>query len=159
MSPLYQIHEKAEVGPGCFLSDAKVWQFATVEGGVMFGLGVVVGSCAWIGRGSRIGHNTRIQHGAFICRDASIGENVFIGPNVVLADDKHPVVNNPKYKAEPPYIQDNVSIGAGAVILPGVTVGEGAKIGAGAVVVYNVPPHALVVGVPGKAQLTDAYHD
>jgi acetyltransferase-like isoleucine patch superfamily enzyme len=92
----------------------------------------------------------RIQHGAFLPNRARIGDRVFIGPNATFTDDRYPEVNNPRYKAEPPIVEDDVAIGAGAVILPGVRIGRGALIGAGAVVTKDVPPSAVVVGNPAR---------
>jgi acetyltransferase-like isoleucine patch superfamily enzyme len=78
----------------------------------------------------------------------TIEDNVFIGPCAVTMNDKYPVVNNPSYVACPPYLETHCSIGAGAVILPGVRVGRGSMVGAGAVVTKDVAPLTLVVGCP-----------
>ncbi len=76
-----------------------------------------------------------------------IGHDVFIGPNATLTDDKYPQAGR-SYKALPPVLEDSCSIGAGAVILPGVTVGRGALVGAGAVVAHNVGSGHTAKGVP-----------
>jgi acetyltransferase-like isoleucine patch superfamily enzyme len=132
-----------------FGENCTVWQYATICEDVVIGHEVVIGSGAWIGAGSEIGHGTRIQHGAFIPKKTEIGAFVFIGPNVTLTDDKYPVAGAP-YDPHPPVLEAHCSIGAGAVILPGVRVGEGAMIGAGAVVTQDVPPHAVVYGCPAR---------
>lgn len=137
-----------QCGPNC-----TIWQYATICADVVMGEGVVIGSGAWIGRGVRIGAYTRIQHGAFIPNHTVIGEHVFIGPNVVLTDDKYPMAGNTEYHPEPPTLQDYCSIGAGAVILPGVTIGESAMVGAGSVVTQDVPTLATVVGCPAHRLL------
>ena len=141
---LADIHESVRFGENC-----KVWQFATICEQTKLGEGVVVGSAAWIGRECVIGDFTRIQHGAFIPNHTHIGRSVFIGPNVVLTDDKRPKVGR-LYRPEPPILQDDCSIGAGAVILPGVKIGRGAMIGAGAVVTQDVPDFAVMIGSPAK---------
>jgi maltose O-acetyltransferase len=68
----------------------------------------------------------------------------------MFADDRYPRVNNPRYHAEPPTIEDDVAVGMGVVVLPGVTLGRGCVIGAGAVVTFDVPPYMTVVGNPAR---------
>lgn len=130
--------------------ECVIWQFATVCEGAVLGNHVVIGSCAWVGKRASLGNDVRIQHGAFVVNDAKVGNRVFIGPNVTFTDDKYPMVNNAQYEAAPPIVEDDVSIGAGAVICPGVTLGRGACIGAGAVVTHNVDPFTTVVGIPAR---------
>lgn len=142
--PFADIHESVRFGENC-----TVWQFATICENTQLGESVVVGSAAWVGRGCVIGNFTRIQHGAFIPNHTKIGRSVFIGPNAVLTDDKMPKVGK-LYTPAPPILEDDCSIGAGAVILPGVTIGRGAMIGAGAVVTQDVPAFAVVMGTPAK---------
>lgn len=143
------VHEMANVHPFATLGPGTVvWSFATVGRMVRTGAECVIGSCAYVGHNSRLGDMVRIQHGAFIPNRSVIGHRVFIGPNATLTDDRHPVVLNPNYKAEPPVIEDDVSIGAGAVILPGVHLGQGCRVGAGAVVTKSVAPHQTVRGNP-----------
>ena len=67
-----------------------------------------------------------------------------------MTDDKYPKAGNHAYRPEPPTLKDHCSIGAGAVLLPGIVIGEGATVGAGAVVARNVRPFATVVGVPAQ---------
>lgn len=135
-----------------FGRDCTVWQYATICHDVVLGDGVVVGSNVWIGAGTHIGDGTRIQHGAFIPKGSVIGQSVFIGPNATLTDDKYPSANKTSpYHAEPPVLKDLCSLGAGCVILPGVTVGRGAMVGAGAVVIKDVLPFETVIGVPAES--------
>ena len=78
-----------------------------------------------------------------------IEDDVFLGPNITIANDKYP----PRYDSslwEPPVIKKKATIGAGVVICPGVTIGEGAIIGAGAVVVRDVPPDQVWLGIPAR---------
>jgi acetyltransferase-like isoleucine patch superfamily enzyme len=86
--------------------------------------------------------------GAAIPNDAFIGHRVYIGPNVVLANDARPYVGMPSAMHHSPEIEDDAVIGANAVLLPGVIIGRGALVGAGAVVTRSVPPFTTVVGNP-----------
>lgn len=145
---LCAIDPTVEFGENC-----TVWQFSTICAETSIGEGVVVGSAAWIGRGCQIGNYTRIQHGVFIPNHTHIGRGVFLGPNVTLTDDKHPKANT-LYIPHPPILEDDCSIGAGAVILPGVRIGTGATVGAGAVVSRDIPPFTTYAGVPARQLLT-----
>lgn len=127
----------------------KIWPFTQILDDTTIAAGTVIGSCCFIGKHCRIGKGVHIQHGAFIPHKTVIEDFVFIGPNVVLTDDVRPRAGKP-YIPEPPVICRGASIGAGAVICPGVRVGEGAMIGAGSVVTSDVVMGDLVVGVPGK---------
>ena len=137
-----------------FAENCTIYHGAVVCDEVIVEEHVVIGSGVFVGRGTFIGRGTRIQHGAFIPCQTMIGREVFIGPNSTLCDDKYPRVNQ-TYKAEPPIVSDHASIGAGAVILPGVKIGHHAVVGAGAVVSRDIPPYALVTGVPARIQRHD----
>jgi UDP-2-acetamido-3-amino-2,3-dideoxy-glucuronate N-acetyltransferase len=122
--------------------------------GVILGDHVSIGSHVEIGRGSVIGQGTRIGKGVFLPSNSSIGDEVFIGPNVTFCDDKYPRVANRDYNAQPPYVGDRASIGAGCVILPGVKIGAGAMLGAGSVITSDVPANALIYGEPARVKRT-----
>lgn len=113
------------------------------------GNNVSIGSNTAIEPGCIIGNNTRIHGGCFVVR-AVIGEGVFIGPNTTFTDDPHPAC--PKYlECKPPInIADYASIGANVTLLPGVSIGKGALIGAGAVVTEDVPDFEVWAGNPAK---------
>jgi UDP-2-acetamido-3-amino-2,3-dideoxy-glucuronate N-acetyltransferase len=139
----------AVIHPSVIVPDtSKIWDFAIVEAGVTIGPQCAIGSHVFLGAYTTLGQAVRIQHGAFITRRTQIGDRVFIGPNVTFTDDKRPMVNNPRYRPQPPIVEDDVSIGGHAVILPGVRLGRGCTIGAGAVVTKVVPPYTTVVGNP-----------
>jgi acetyltransferase-like isoleucine patch superfamily enzyme len=78
----------------------------------------------------------------------TIGDHVFVGPRAVLTNDRYPVRTDDDLRG--PTVEDHVSIGANATILPGVTVGERSFVAAGAVVTRDVPPDTLAVGVPAE---------
>jgi UDP-2-acetamido-3-amino-2,3-dideoxy-glucuronate N-acetyltransferase len=132
------------------MAEPKIYPGATVCEGVTFGAGCVVGTNVYIGKFCQLGEQVRIQHGAFIPNRTIIGNRVFIGPNSTMTDDAWPRVNNPQYHADPPILEDDCNIGAGAILLPGVRVGHHATVGAGAVVTKDVAPYTVVVGCPAR---------
>ena len=145
------IDPQAKVSVDVHLGDfIKIWAFAHVMDGVVIGDYCSIGGCAEIGRGSKIGNHTRIGYGVFLPYNSHVGDYVFIGPRAVFTDDRYPAVENENYTAEPPYIELGASIGAGAVILPGITIGHHAMIGAGAVVTHDVEPYSVIVGNPAR---------
>lgn len=130
--------------------DTVVWQFSTVREGVQVGARCVIGSSCYVGVGTSLGDDVRIQDKCHLTDHMAVGSRVFFGPGVVTMNDRHPVVNNPAYKREPPIIEDDVTVGAAAVILPGVRLGRGCVVGAGAVVTKDVAPGITVIGCPAR---------
>jgi len=102
--------------------------------------------------GSVVGQNCRIQAFAYLCPGVTIGNNVFIGPHVCFTNDKYPLTSmfDDDFKPIRTFVDDNAAIGAGAIILPGVTIGKFAMVGAGAVVLKDVKPGTTVVGNPAR---------
>ena len=100
----------------------------------------------WIGNNVQIGHRCKIEALAFIPDGVTLGNDVFIGPHVCFTNDREP----PSELLEKTHVGNGASIGAGAIIVCGITIGDGARIGAGSVVTKNVPPDALVYGVPAR---------
>ena len=115
-------------------------------GDCIIGKNCTIHSHVWIADRVSIGNNVKIQAFSFIPQGVRIGNNVFIGPRVTFTNDKHPPSNEWLITI----VSDDVSIGAGAVILPGLTIGKGAKIGAGAIVTKDVPEKTLVYGNPAR---------
>jgi len=108
---------------------------------------VAVGTATIIDGNVTIGNDVSIQSMVYIPTNTRIGNHVFIGPNAVLTNDRYP----PSYgQMEGPVIKDRAAIGANTTILPGVCIGEGALIAAGAVVTRDVPDRMLAVGSPAK---------
>jgi acetyltransferase-like isoleucine patch superfamily enzyme len=135
------IHEFAQV------SGVKFWHDALSNiGQCTIGKGTIVHSHVWIGDRVKIGEDCRIQAFSFIPTNVRLGRKVFVGPRVTFTNDKHP----PSDQWEITIVGDFVSIGAGAIILPGVTLGDGCTIGAGAVVTKSIPPGETWVGNPAK---------
>lgn len=132
---------------------ASVWHYAVVLADAVIGAQCNVGSGCEIGRGTVIGAYSRIGSGTFLPPNTTIGERVFIGPHVVMCDDRHPRVPSPgipSYFAEPPVIEDDAVVGAGAVLLPGVRIGRNARVAAGALVTKDVPENGFVRSEPAR---------
>ena len=114
------------------------------------GDGTKVGAFAEIGHNVVIGEDCSIGCGVFIPENVIVKNNVFIGPHVVFTNDKY-APSKGKWRNEPPtVVEDEVSIGANATILPNIVIGKGAKIGAGSVVTKSVVSYAIMVGSPAR---------
>ena len=98
----------------------------------------------------RMGSGVRIMSHVYISSRTWFGDNVFVGPGVKFLNDRYPCRRDPPPTPRGATIQDDVMIGGGCTILPGVTIGERSFIAAGAVVNRDVPPRSFVVGVPGR---------
>jgi UDP-2-acetamido-3-amino-2,3-dideoxy-glucuronate N-acetyltransferase len=140
-----------------FGDDVKVWSFVNLYG-CRIGDRSVVGTFVEIQRGAVVGADCRIQSHSFLCDGVRLGDGVFVGHGVMFTNDIYPRATNPDgsaqseadWKVVETRICKRASIGSNATILCGITIGEGALVGAGAVVTKNVPPYAIVAGVPAK---------
>ncbi|WP_224403937.1 acyltransferase [Pseudonocardia sp. ICBG1034] len=138
--------------------DARIWHLAQIREDAVVGRGCVVGRGAYVGNGVRVGDNCKIQNYALVYDPARLADGVFVGPAAVLTNDTHPRAVNPdgtpKSAADwDPVgvtVDEGASIGARAVCVAPVHIGAWATVAAGAVVTRDVPPHALVVGVPAR---------
>ena len=136
---------------------ARIFNFVNAYG-CEIGDGSKVGSFVEIQKGAKIGKNCKISSHTFICDGVEIGDEVFVGHNVSFINDKFPAATNPDgslqtdadWKCVPTRVGRRVSIGTSATILCGITIGDGAVIGAGSVVTKDVPAGATVVGVPAR---------
>jgi len=111
---------------------------------------VSIGTLSVVEHHVHIGNNVRIHTQAFIPEFAVLEDGCWIGPNVVLTNAKYPLSQGVKESLAGPVIRKGAKIGANATLLPGVEVGENAIVGAGAVVVHDVPAGAVVVGNPAR---------
>lgn len=109
---------------------------------------VIVGTDTVIDGTTEIGSHVSLQTGVYIPTDTTIGSNVFVGPRAVMTNDPYPVRRDEPL--EGPTLEDGVSIGANATILPGVRIGAGSFVAAGATVTEDVPPHTLALGTPAR---------
>jgi len=137
--------------------NVKIFDFVNLYG-CMIGDDTKVGTFVEIQKNATIGKNCKISSHTFICEGVHIEDNVFIGHNVTFINDKLPrsinedgsMQTEEDWKVVETYIKKGASIGSSATILCGITVGEKAIVGAGAVVTKDVPPNSVVAGVPAK---------
>ncbi len=146
------IHPTAIVeGPGTHIgADTRIWHFVHVMPGAWIGRRCSIGQGCFIGK-VRIGHGCRIQNHVSIYDGVTLEDDVFLGPSCVFTNVKHPrahVQRKDEYART--LVCKGATIGANATIVCGVTIGEYAMIGAGAVITADVPPHALVIGTPAR---------
>ena len=149
-SPSYFVHPLADVQTRQIGAHSKIWQFCVVLAGARIGRNCNICSHGFIENQVVIGDDVTVKNGVYLYDGITLEDQVFIGPNATLTNDK-----TPRSKASPEafpttLVKRGASIGGGAVILPGVTIGEYAMIGAGAVVTRDVPAHATVVGNPAR---------
>lgn len=116
--------------------------------GCYIGDNVTIGAFVEIGSGVMVGNNSKIQSHCFIPSGVTIGKNVFIGPNVTFLNDKYPPSKGVHWKKV--IIEDDVVIGGGSTILPGVILEKGCIVGAGSVVTKNIKTNKMVIGNPAK---------
>lgn len=117
-------------------------------GSAKIGSRCTIHSHVWVGNEVVIGDDCKLQAFAFLPTGVKLGNKVFVGPRVVFTNDKHPPSGGKGWSET--IVEDGVSIGAGAIILPGLTLGRGSVIGAGAVVTRSVLPGVTVVGNPAR---------
>lgn len=151
--PTASVDSRADLGDG-----VRVWHEAQIREGASIGPGCIIGKGAYVDLGVHVGANCKIQNYALVYHGSWLGEGVFIGPAAILTNDPRPRAITPDgalksaddWECGQIVIEDGASIGAGAIVLPGVRIGRFALIGAGAVVTRDVPPHALVAGNPAR---------
>ena len=146
-----QIHPSADVSPEAEIGDGtSIWHWAQVREGAHIGRNCNIGKDVYIDAGVVVGDLCKIQNFATLYKGLRVGNRVFIGPHACFTNDTYPRAVNPDWQVVPTTVEDGASIGANATILCGLTIGRNAMVAAGAVVTKNVPPHALVAGVPAK---------
>jgi len=124
-----------------------------IRPGVVIGDNSDIRDHVFLAEGCRIGRNTKVFQFANIAAYTKIGDNCFIGLHAVFSNDKkicYPIEEGNNWKMEPSVVEDNVRIGIGAVILPGIRIASGCTIGAGAVVTKSTLPNTTYVGNPAK---------
>jgi UDP-2-acetamido-3-amino-2,3-dideoxy-glucuronate N-acetyltransferase len=154
-----RIHATADVAASAQIGQgAAIWHYAQVREDCVIGENVIIGRGAYIGNGVRIGANSKIQNYALVYEPAVLETGVFIGPGVILTNDEYPRAVNPDlsqktgsdWDATGVTIREGASVGAGSICVAPVEIGAWALVAAGSTVTKNVPAFALVAGVPAK---------
>ncbi len=143
--PLALVEEGAAIG-----SDTRVWAFAHILPGAVVGNDCNICDGVFVENNVRIGDRVTIKCGVQLWDGLVLEDDVFVGPNATFTNDAFPRSKQYLEKNSTTLIREGASIGANATILPGLTIGERAMVGAGAVVLHDVPPMAIVVGNPAR---------
>jgi len=150
--PFQQIAPDVKLGKG-----VRIYAFTNLYG-CEIGDDVKIGTFVEIQKGAKIGNRCKISSHSFVCEGVILEEEVFVGHNVTFINDRYPRATNAEGRLQseadwqciPTLVKKGASIGSGATLLCGITVGEYAIVGAGSVVTKDVPPHSVVVGNPAK---------
>lgn len=145
--PTSVVDENVEIGAG-----TKIWYFCHIQSGAQIGKKCSFGQNVNVSNNVKIGDGVKVQNNVSIYEGVELGDYVFCGPSCVFTNDLTPRAKYPKghdgYKKT--VVEEGASIGANATVVCGYRIGKWALIGAGAVVVSDVPAHALMLGVPAR---------
>ena len=147
VDPTAVIDKEVKLGKG-----TKIWHFVHIMKDAIIGKDCVIADYVYVGKGVKIGNNVKIENRATIFEGVTIDDNAFVGPHVVFTNDLYPRSIKPNWKIFPTFVKKGCSLGAGSVIVCGVTIGEYAMIGAGSVVTKDVPPFSLNYGNPSRVR-------
>ena len=153
MESNYFVHDSSYIDENVNIGEGtKIWHFSHIQSGAVVGKKCSIGQNVNIANNVKIGNHVKIQNNVSVYEGVELEDYVFCGPSMVFTNIKVPRSEFPQkgsdYYAKT-LVKKSASIGANATILCGITIGEYAMIGAGAVVAKDVPPYALVVGNPG----------
>ena len=150
----YFVHNSSYIDKNVEIGNkTNIWHFSHVQQGAKIGMGCSIGQNVNIGNNVLIGDNVKIQNNVSIYEGVELEDYVFCGPSMVFTNIKVPRSEFPQRGSEfylKTLVKKSASIGANATIVCGVTIGEYAMIGSGAVVTKDIPSFALVVGNPAK---------
>jgi UDP-2-acetamido-3-amino-2,3-dideoxy-glucuronate N-acetyltransferase len=144
--PSSVIDGPCEIGAG-----TKIWHFCHVMTDARIGDSCILGQNVFVGRGVVIGNGVKIQNNVSVYEGVELEDNVFVGPSVVFTNVRNPRAHiERKHEFQKTLVRHDATIGANATIMCGTTLGCFSLVGAGAVVVQDVPDFALVIGVPAR---------
>jgi len=148
----FTVHPSAIVDSGAIVGGgSRIWHFAHVCAGAVIGERCSLGQGVFVGNRVRIGNNVKIQNNVSVYDNVTLEDDVFCGPSMVFTNVHNPrsaVIRKDEYRDT--VVRRGATLGANCTVVCGVTVGEHAFVGAGAVVTRDVPPFALVAGVPAR---------
>ena len=146
------IHPTAIVDPGARIGDdCRIWHWVHVSGGAVIGSRCSLGQNVYVGNRVVIGNNCKIQNNVSVYDAVTLEDDVFCGPSMVFTNVYNPrsaVVRKNEYRQT--LVKKGATLGANCTIVCGITIGEFAFVGAGAVINRDVRPYALMAGVPGR---------
>jgi UDP-2-acetamido-3-amino-2,3-dideoxy-glucuronate N-acetyltransferase len=145
----YKIHPSSDVQTDNIGDGTNIWQYCVVLGNAVIGNNCNICALCFIENKVKIGNNVTLKNGVYLWDGITIEDNVQIGPNVTFTNDKYPRAKQ-AYEMQFTVIKKNASIGAGSIILGGITIGENAMIGAGSIVTKDIPANELWYGNPAK---------
>ena len=145
-------HETALVHPDAKIGDkTRLWARTNVQAGAVIGKNCNICDGTFVEKGAVIGDNVTIKHNVSIFDGVTIADDVFIGSNIAFINDRYPRSNRKdQWTLEKTFVKQGATLGANAVIMCGITIGEYAVVGAGSVVTKNVSAHTIVLGNPAK---------
>jgi len=143
--PTAVVDKTAKIGDG-----TKIWHFVHVRENAEIGVGCVLGHSVYIDREVKIGDRVKLENRANVYQGVKIEDDVFVGPHVTFSNDPYPRSFSIDWKVLSTVVKKGASIGAGSVVMCGITIEEYAMIGAGSVVTKDIPPHALAYGNPAE---------
>lgn len=148
----YQVHASAIIDEGAQIGDgSRVWHFVHVCAGARIGKGVSLGQNVFVGNNVLIGDNCKIQNNVSVYDNVTLENGVFCGPSMVFTNVYNPrSLIERKNEYRDTLVKKGATLGANCTIVCGVTIGEFAFVGAGAVINKDVPAYALMVGVPAR---------
>lgn len=150
LSPSWRAHPAALVESDQIGAGTRIWAFAHVLSGAVIGRDCNIGDHCYIEGGVVLGDAVVVKNGVSIWDGVTLEDRVFAGPNVAFTNDRVPRAKTPRPEWDRTLVRAGASLGANATILPGITIGRHALIGAGAVVTRDVPDYALMLGNPAR---------
>jgi acetyltransferase-like isoleucine patch superfamily enzyme len=145
------IHPSADVDPSAVIGEGtRVWQNVVILAGARIGRDCNLNANTLVEGGAQIGDRVTLKCGVYVWDGIVLEDDVFVGPNATFTNDPRPRSRQRPERFAVTRVGKGASIGAGSVILPGLTIGAGAMIGAGAVVTRDVPPGETWVGNPAR---------
>lgn len=149
---IYYQHESAIIDEGAEIGEgSRIWHFSHVCGGARIGRGVSLGQNVFVGNKVVIGDHCKVQNNVSVYDNVTLEEGVFCGPSMVFTNVYNPrSLIERKNEYRDTLVKKGVTLGANCTVVCGVTIGEYAFVGAGAVVNKDVPAYALMVGVPAR---------
>ncbi len=153
------IHPTAEVEPGASIgADTRIWRHAHVRAGAVIGAGCNLGNDVYVDSGAIVGNCVKLQNRVSVYRGVTLEDGVFVGPHSTFTNDLYPRavrpdgqrVDDDDWEPVTTVVKAGASIGAGCVVLPGLTIGRWAMVGADSLVTKDVPEQGLVIGTPAR---------